>query len=199
MVLVVIVLIFFSIQLFKIFLEQTDESNQNNMLTGSATSSASVTNVAPNTDNITTYVSYISSTDLRSETNFTICDNEDSETIFIQINVKDNNSIPDIIEDGSVTFIILLLNGSNESTFVRFGTDPKTATLELGSGITGTYTASFDILQSDPERVSPLAYRIKTNVSDGIITTSNNQSVDFTFMKETCDGFSNDSINLIDI
>lgn len=195
MVLLVIVLISLFIPFLKLFSEPTDEGSQSDMLTGGATSSASVINAAP-TVNLTTYSMYISSSDNKVETNFTICDNEASKKVYIQINITDLNSFKDITNDRNATFIIVLFNGITESTFERFSTGYRESDSEVSTLITTLYNTSFTMVNIDPERSPPLYYRIKSNASDGTNTTIG--ITDFNFAKRICGKFSKDFIDFIE-
>jgi len=154
-----------------------------------ASSKASIINSEPVIKSINTFSLYVSSDDNKQEDNFTICSNEDTKKVHIQVKVSDADGIGNIT---NVTFKILLLNGTTESDFDSFGNDSISLTFESGSGANAIYKYTFNMSINDSKRQDPLFYRIKSNVTDGI-STSTTLNINYTFINETCDRFINDS------
>ncbi|MCH8328917.1 MAG: hypothetical protein IIB81_00820 [Nanoarchaeota archaeon] len=133
-------------------------------------------------NSINTYSLYISSEDNKLENNFTICSNEDTKKVYIRAKVSDADGFGNIT---NATFKIVLLNGTTESDFDRFGNDFIELTFESGSGANAIYKYTFNMSINDSEREDPLYYRIKSKVSDGI-NTSTTLDTNYTFINETC-------------
>ena len=121
----IIFLLVFFIPIFKLFPESRDAGKAiTDAITTQATfTSVLVINEAPIIDSITTYPMYNDYNDNKPETNFTICTNEESKKVYLQIDASDLNSFEDITDDGNVTFIIVLFDRTTESNFERIGTE----------------------------------------------------------------------------
>jgi len=160
---------------------------------GTANSKASIINSEPVIKSINTFSLYISSKNNKQEDNFTICSNEDTKEVHIQVKVSDADGFENIT---NVAFKIVLLNGITESDFDRFGNDSINLTFESGSGANAIYKYTFNMSINDSNRQDPLFYRIKSNVTDGI-STSTTLNINYTFINETCNRFINDSFTAI--
>lgn len=158
-------------------------------ITGHAVSKVSIINTAPLMNSVNTFSLYVSSDDNIQEDNFTICSNKDTKKVHMNVKASDADGFGNIT---NVTFKIVLLSGTTESDFNRFGNDFINLIFESGSGANAIYKFAFNMSINDPERKDPLFYRIKSKVSDGI-STSVTLDKNYIFIKETCGEFTNDS------
>jgi len=145
-----------------------------------ASSSATVLNSAPVINSINAYASYTSDAENMPQSNFILCGNG-SKTVYIQVNATDANDYQEVSSGGYVSFKIVKLDGSTESSFTRFGDSFVNATLESGSGSDMIYNASFDMLANDS---APLYYRIRAKAYDG--TDLTNASANFSYSVMSC-------------
>ena len=158
------------------------------VLADNAQMTVSVQNTAPSINSITTYEAYTSSASNTQQSAFTLCSNANSKKVYIQINASDSNGYQDISSDGFVRYKIVLLNGTNESNFTRFGDLFVNASLETGNGTEVIYNASFDMLSSDQQRTAPLYYQVQAQVYDGTSQTNStpSQGANYTFSIVSC-------------
>jgi len=153
--------------------------------------SVSIINDAPTINSVTTYSSYSDQNNNVEASNIFLFSSGDTETVYVQINMSDNNGFSDITDNGNVSLIFVLSDSTTETDFARFGTSYVTPNLETNTGINAIYQYSFNMSSDDIQREDPLFYQIKVNISDG--STSTIGRANYSFIK-TC---INQTVNLI--
>ncbi len=147
--------------------------------------SVEVGNLAPEIVSVRTFSSYVDDSNNIPETSFSF---PDRRTVYIQVKARDDNGFQDIHQNGFVKVRIVLWDGSSEMNFARFGSSYVNASFESGSGKEVIYTYVFQMWDSDSDRVAPLYYRVKAQVSDGEFNitsnTSDEQNADYTYHHE---------------
>ncbi|MEA3255892.1 MAG: hypothetical protein U9Q22_08680 [Candidatus Altiarchaeota archaeon] len=139
-----------------------------------------VGNTAPEIVSVKTFSSYTDDLDNVPATSFV-----SPSMVYIQVKARDINGFQDIQQNGFVKVKIVLWDGLSEAEFTRFGSVYVNASFESGSNDQVIYTYAFQMLDSDPERIAPLYYRVKAQVSDGEFNATSNisseQNADYTY------------------
>jgi len=152
--------------------------------------SAIVTNFSATVLSIETFSMFNSHTDNLPEDNFFVCVNDDRK-VYVKALVQN----PDGFEGIVASFEISTLNQTIESDFEGLPQTPLHL-YETISDTTAIFGSGFEMLRTDPERISPNGYRIRAQVSKGSVSLESPCFADFSLHKKRCMSYFNDSVKM---
>jgi len=153
---------------------------------------ATVANEYPSIYNGSTYLLYLDHLDNVEESEFVICDNQESMLVFYETTASDPNGMFQVLNYGEVEYIITQNNGIEDLTFDRFGT--KHLNMDLQDENSGLFKSSFAMKPLDEYLVHPQAYHIHSRVYDGAVTVDNPDATSFSFRSGHCQAYYDHSI-----